>query len=36
MIIAFRDYTATQQDTGAAEENQQQAKQLLAHPQRTT
>jgi len=28
MLIASRDYTATQHDTGAAEENQQQAKQL--------
>jgi hypothetical protein len=32
MIIAFRDYTTTQQDIGAVEENQQQAKQQLAHP----
>jgi hypothetical protein len=28
MLIVSKDYTAAQHDTGAAEENQQQAKQL--------
>jgi len=28
MLIASKDYTVAQHDTGAAEENQQQAKQL--------
>jgi hypothetical protein len=33
ITIASRDYTATQQDIGVAEENQQKTKQLLAEPQ---